>query len=144
MQELKLTWEERIESIKAGGIAAGTIALLHFGFSLLLLTNEFLIDQFAAFPIHHAISGAIALFSGFLFGVTYRYIIRQDQSSHLKSGAVLAFGLVRGSAQIDLGMTAQTLIPAGILAIESVLLFAIARLVLDGAMHLGWVRRFKG
>ncbi|NJN88715.1 MAG: hypothetical protein HC881_23575, partial [Leptolyngbyaceae cyanobacterium SL_7_1] len=47
------------------------------------------------------LQGAIALATGFLFGVSYRYIVRQDENSHLKSGAILAFGIIRGLAQID-------------------------------------------
>jgi hypothetical protein len=49
------------------------------------------------------LSGIILGFSGFLFGVTYRYIIRVDTNPHLKTGGILVFGLVRGLTQIEVG-----------------------------------------
>lgn len=139
MQEMRLTWEERIESLKAGALSAGAIALF---LPLTLLINQYLLPL----PWNiNLISGAIALLAGFLFGVTYRYIIRQDDNSHLRSGAVLAFGLVRGLAQIDVGLKTQdALLPLVAMALESLLMFAIARFVLDGGMRLNWIRPFKG
>jgi hypothetical protein len=135
---MRLTWEERIESLKAGTVGAVAIAPL----SILTL---FINQQFfsAQFPLN-LVSCAIATFTGFLFGVTYRYIIREDENSHLKSGAVLSFGLIRGLGQIDIGINTQsTLLPFVALAGESVLMFAIARLCLDLALHQNWVRPFK-
>lgn len=81
---------------------------------------------------------AIAGISGFLFGVTYRYVVRTDQNSNLKMGAVGAFGLVRGLAQIDTGVVLKgngwlLLILLG----ESVVLFAIAQLVLEIGFKIG-------
>ncbi|HEY9749795.1 MAG TPA: hypothetical protein V6C63_14010, partial [Allocoleopsis sp.] len=100
--------------------------------------------QVSSIDLTLLISGAIAILAGFLFGVTYRYVIREDQNPHLKSGAVLAFGLVRGLAQVDVGFNLQgTLWPFGVLAVESILLFAIARLALDAAIRQGWVRPFN-
>jgi hypothetical protein len=135
---MRLTWEERIESLKAGAVGAGAIAPLSL---LTLFTNQ----QFFStqFPFN-LVSCAIALLAGFLFGVTYRYIIREDENSHLKSGAVLAFGLIRGFSQIEIGINTQsTLLPFVMLAGESVLMFAIARFGLDLALHRNWVRPFK-
>ena len=91
--------------------------------------------------LHSWGSGAIALISGFLFGVTYRYIIRQDQNSHLKSGAVLAFALIRGLAWVDamdwsLSEILGLVLPVG----ESVVLFAIAQLALDQALQKGLIK----
>lgn len=142
MQHLKLSWEERVESLKAGLLSAGSAALI---FPLIALLNDFLVSRYPSVSMNYWISGAIALFAGFLFGVTYRYIIREDENSHLKSGAVLAFGLVRGLAQVEMGIANQSaVIPIVSYAVESVLLFAIARLVLDWGMSLGWIQRFKG
>ena len=139
---MRLTWEERVESIKAGGIAVVAVGLI---FPITVLVNDLLATRFTGFSVNYWISGAIALFAGFLFGITYRYIIRQDDNSHLKSGAVLAFGLVRGLAQVDVGINTQSeIVPLAIMAGESILLFAIARLILDWAMTQGWVHRFKG
>jgi uncharacterized membrane protein len=138
----RLTWEERIESIKAGGVAAASVALV---FPMTILANDLVATRFAEVPMNYWVSGAIALFAGFLFGITYRYVIRQDDNSHLKSGAVLAFGLVRGLAQVDIGISIHsTIVPVVVLAVESILLFANARLILDWAMTQGWIQRFKG
>ncbi|MBD1845872.1 hypothetical protein H6F89_21170 [Cyanobacteria bacterium FACHB-63] len=142
MQHLRLSWEERVESLKAGMLSAASVTLM---FPLIALFNDFLASQYASPVMNYWVSGAIVLFAGFLFGVTYRYIIREDQNSHLKSGAVLAFGLVRGLAQVELGIATQSdWVPIASFAVESILLFAIARLVLDGGMAIGWIQRFKG
>ncbi|MBW4540463.1 MAG: hypothetical protein KME43_15155 [Myxacorys chilensis ATA2-1-KO14] len=149
-----MMWEERVESIKAGGVSLGAVAAI---FPLTLLINQVAVLQGLAEPVAPRgglsvlgmsdlqgwVSFAIALFTGFLFGITYRYVIRQDPNLHLRSGAVLAFGLVRGLAQIDVGLTTQgSLFPFVILAGESIVLFAIARLVLDWAMVQKWVKPF--
>jgi hypothetical protein len=142
MQHVRLTWEERIESLKAGGFAASSVAVV---FPVTVLANDFLATRLPIVPVNYWISGAIALLAAFLFGVTYRYIIRQDQNSHLKSGAVLAFGLVRGLAQVDIAIATQnTIVATSALVIESVLFFAIARLMLDWTIAQGWLQRFKG
>ncbi|MBE9011246.1 hypothetical protein IQ250_13620 [Pseudanabaenaceae cyanobacterium LEGE 13415] len=142
MQHLRLSWEERIESLKAGVLSAASVTLI---FPLFALLNDFLASHYPSPSMNYWISGAIAIFAGFLFGVTYRYIIREDQNSHLKSGAVLAFGLVRGLAHVEMSIATQSAwIPIVSFGVESILLFAIARLVLDGAMALGWIQRFKG
>lgn len=145
-----MTFVERIESIKAGMVASLAVAIAFTGASLLnrlILATRFepLAGlQASADGIGFLLSGAIAAIAGVLFGITYRYVIRQDQNSHLKSGVVLAFGLVRGLAQIDVGvMTQGVLLPFVVMALESILLFAIARVVLDRTMSNGWVRPFK-
>jgi hypothetical protein len=84
----------------------------------------------------------MALVGGFLFGVTYRYAIRRDTNPQLKSGVVLAFGLVRAFGQVDAGLSfeagkmpgLQELLPLAVVGVESVVLFAIAGLVLDWAI----------
>lgn len=53
-------------------------------------------------PLAAAASIAAVAASCMLFGVTYRYALRQDlRDGHLKGGVVAAFGLVRGLAQAD-------------------------------------------
>ncbi len=96
---------------------------------------------------------AIALISGFLFGVTYRYIIRQDDSTHLRSGAVLAFALVRGLARLDQRGLGSPLREWGLLQAElflvlvllgqSWVMFAIARWALDIGLRRGWLQSFQ-
>ena len=89
---------ERIESVKAGslgGIAAG------ISYGLMLTIDRFLLHEYSRSFVSLGLEISIAIVSGFLFGVTYRYIIRCDRNNHLNSGAVLAFGLVRGLAQVN-------------------------------------------
>jgi hypothetical protein len=143
-----MTWVERVESVKAGivgALAAG------FVFGAATLVNASLASRFEPLTAlltemdgwSWLVSGAIALLSGFLFGITYRYVIRQDPNPHLRSGAVLAFGLVRGLAQIDTGWTAQkALLPFAVLGLESLLLFVAARLLLDWAFYQSWLKPF--
>ena len=138
---------ERIESLKAGTLAAFAL-LLAFGaiaaVSQLVLAKRF--DAltgllFAPTDLKLPVSVAIAGLSGFLFGVTYRYAIRTDSNPQLKAGAVLAFGLVRGLAQVDVGLSASSdFWPFAVLGIESLLLFAAAGTALDWALARGWVR----
>jgi hypothetical protein len=149
----KITLAERLESVKAGLVGALTASLL---FGALLLLQGWLSLRFAplaalllsADSLRLLMGGAIAALSGFLFGITYRYIIRQDQNPHLKDGAVLAFGLVRGLALVEgilhesIALLPSALLPLVLLVTESLLLFAGIRLVLDGALAGGWVKPF--
>jgi hypothetical protein len=125
---------ERIESLKGAITAAITFAIADLGITL---ANTFVskLNQSDLIPAYSLedwlLRAIIALSSGFLFGVTYRYIIRNDRNSHLQDGAVLAFGLVRGLALIE-GKTFSFLLL--ILMSESIISFAIARWVLDWAL----------
>ena len=144
-----MTATERIESLKAGTLAALSFTL---AYSITVVGNNLvLVEQFdvlAALQITSTVDFlvriAIAWLSGFLFGVTYRYVIRDDENPHLKSGAVLAFGLVRGLAPVEVE---QNLTEAfwllGVLGVESVLCFLVARLTLDWALHRHWFKSFK-
>ncbi len=148
--DVETSLTERLESLKAGLLGALATG---FAFAGLMLTTSWLrslpFALFADWPsstilANLILSIGIAVFSGFLFGATYRYIIRKDHNSHLKSGAVLAFGLVRGLAQVEVGLNLwKTLLPFMVLTVESILLFAIARLILDWALMKGWVQAFK-
>ena len=135
---------ERLESFKAGMIAAIFFASAELAMTL-LNTNVLLNrgEQFSFFNLSWGINllirGGIAWISGFLFGVTYRYIIRGDRNSHLNDGAVLAFGLVRGLVFLE----ENTLLWSGsILLIESLICFAIARLSLDVALKYKLIKPF--
>lgn len=84
---------EKVESAKAAAIAGvgGGIASLPY---ILAAGHP---------PLSTALSAVACLASCTLFGVTFRYAIRQDlQNLQLKGGVVAAFGLVRGSAQADM------------------------------------------
>ncbi len=139
--------EERLESVKAALISAVTVAVT---FALLTTFNQLIastirplwILQMQGLNWQGLGSGVIACLAGVVFGINYRYAVRTDRNSHLGSGVVMAFGTVRGLAQLDVGLMAQGVIwPFVVLAAESVFLFAIARLVLDFMFQLGWVKR---
>ncbi|OUL20343.1 hypothetical protein BV372_32890 [Nostoc sp. T09] len=141
---------ERLESLKAG-IIGGICLLLAFIISSLLhtlvLAKYFPILanlEIAPLNLDFLLSGAIASFSGLLFGVTYRYIIRLDRNPQLKAGGVFAFGLVRGLTQIEVGWNSTaTVLPYLVLAFESVSWFAIAAMAIDTAMQIGWLKPFS-
>lgn len=103
---------ERIESFKAGLVGGISTALV---FLLTLLLHRAIAQSTTAailplpttlFTSAGLVSVLAAGITGFLFGVTYRYIVRQDANPQLRAGAVLAFFLVRGLAQIDVGVGA--------------------------------------
>ncbi|MDB9313384.1 hypothetical protein PN462_09760 [Spirulina sp. CS-785/01] len=133
--------EERIESVKAGllGAIAFTVALSVLG------SLKGIIGQFPSLStsmvLYGGIEAAIALSIGFLFGVTYRYIIRADQNSHLREGAVFAFALVRTGTFIE-QQARDTLnfLPWVIFGLESLFCFFLARLALDIAIKQQWVK----
>jgi hypothetical protein len=148
---------ERIESLKAGTLSALSVTLVYIAIAVasangaIPLGNDFLLpaqvdllrDFQIGININLFVKVAMAFLSGFLFGVTYRYIIRDDDNPHLKSGAVLAFGLVRGLALIegeDNFFDSFWLL--GILVIESIIYFAIARFTLDWAISHNWLKPF--
>ena len=143
---VEITLAERMESLKAGcfgGLSAAIVTLSS------LLLNQGLAGRWLEFSILQpsllaaAAGVAIAVLSGFLFAVTYRYVIRRDRNPHLRSGAVMAFGLVRGLAQLEAGLQTQiTLLPALVMLAESIVLFTITRLVLDWAIGRNWVKPF--
>lgn len=140
---------ERLESLKAGTIAALSLFLTFA--STTLVHSQLLAKSSTAFGSMGILvinwqwftSGAIAAICGLLFGVTYRYT-RRDGNFQLKTGAVLAFGLVRGLTQVDIGLhTLGTVLPLVVMAGESVLWFAIAAIALESAIHLGWLKPFS-
>lgn len=140
---------ERLESLKAAIIGGLSVC---FAFTLSILLNTFVLAKYfqtLAFlqsdvDLHLWVSGAVATFTGLLFGVTYRYIIRSDKNPQLKAGGVLAFGLVRGLTQIELAWNSHTIIwPFLVLAGESVLWFTLAALALNVAIQLRWVKPFS-
>jgi hypothetical protein len=131
---------ERIESIKAGnlgGIAAGSV------YALTMALERSRWYHYSGSLLSVGLAIAIAIVGGFLFGVTYRYIIRTDRNAHLNSGAVLAFGLVRGLAQIDVDEfeLSQVGIDA-LIVIKSVVMFAIARYAIDRALTASLILPF--
>ena len=152
---------ERIESVKAGVVGAGAFAIAELVISMAIgfagARSAMRSESFRAIALTLAresnfillVSGdnllvqlAIGAVSGFLFGVTYRYIIRDDRNSHLNDGAVLAFGLVRGLALIEQNLLSELL--SGLLLVaQSIICFAIARLILDLAIARYLIKPFN-
>lgn len=127
--------QARLESIKSGLISAGVVGCV--------ATMAMLIAFAANLPLRspHSLLGwlvnvVVAIASGFFFGVTYRYIVRQDDNLHLGGGAVGAFAFVRSLAQIEatwddtFAVLSWTLITG-----ESFLWFVTARYTLDWALN---------
>lgn len=140
---------ERMESLKAGTLAALSFTL---AYSITVVGNNLVLaEQFevlAALQITTAVNllvkVASAWISGFLFGITYRYVIRDDRNPHLQEGAVLAFGLVRGLAPVEVEQNLSGAFwSLGVFGVESVLCFAITRFTLDWAIQRHWVKPFK-
>lgn len=137
---------ERIESVKAGLIGAIAFTLA----ALVLLVVQGLVSDlilklntnFGVISWISAIQLAIGAVSGFLFGVTYRYIIRSDRNSHLQDGAVLAFALVRGLALVERNLVLAELLSLAGLVLQSIVCFAIARLILDLAIARKLIKPF--
>lgn len=139
---------ERIESIKAGGIAA----LTGMGVGALLVGMEIGLnkDGYWADPSIATVSilrVVVSTICSFLFGVTYRYIVRQDQNPHLRSGAVGAFALTRSLSQLErvdlphlssIASVSTLILPI----IESFGLFLAIRLVLDLGLQQCWLHPF--
>lgn len=144
------TPQERLASLKVGAIAGATTLLVEI---LRLLGQRTIavgwqgaleLDLAGLGGLTFLVSSLIAGLSGFLFGVTYRYAVRTDDNPQLKSGVVGAFGLVRGLAQVDVGSAvAQNFWPFLAAAMESLILFAIAVLVLDLGFRQDWLRPFR-
>jgi hypothetical protein len=160
-QDLKFNDREKMESVKAGSIAALCLLVV---FAIATLGNHWILAQHSEnlpdtvvdlSTVQRAFASAAGVaVSGFLFGMTYRYVIRDDRNPHLKSGAVLAFGLVRAIPQIEPGIShllgsipnipnLQDVWPLAILGLESLILFAAARIVLDWAIERNWVKPFS-
>ena len=146
----ELIQQERLESFKAGVI--GAIALV-FGFLLMvgvhLLWRHIPALSKSFVPVYGIglegiASGAIALVSGFLFGVTYRYIIRTDTNPQLKLGAIGAFGLIRGLSLLDMGIVLHgNRWLLALLVGESMVMMAIAQMILDWSMRRSLLRPFE-
>ena len=155
-----LSVADRIESFKAGFLGAiasvfafFAIALIHHvlqDFLQSFLTSVRLINSFELDkPLILLIKLGMIGFSGFLFAVTYRYIVRRDHNSHLKSGAILAFAFIRGFATIDRDLPALMLLPSvqiafaiAILLLENIIWLAIVQSILETAIQHKWITAF--
>ena len=107
---------------------------------------------------------ALTGITGALFGITYRYVVRGDSNSHLGEGAFLAFALTRsfGSIETIVGLyqtststlalatleelgqpiALYALLVCVVIALENLMLFAIARTGLILALRRNWITPF--
>jgi hypothetical protein len=132
---------ERIESVKAGSLSGITAGISYVAIAMIEIL---MLPESSRSLVSLGLEAAISIVTGFLFGVTYRYIVRTDRNNHLNSGAVLAFGLVRGLAQIDVSKFELSQIWIdGLIVGKSILLFSIARYLLDLALTAGWILPFS-
>ena len=125
---MQITLKERIESIQVGSISA--LAFLVPYLLFLIVERVFLGESITVIGTFVKISGAII--SGFLFGVTYRYVVRNDDNPHLKDGTVAAFALVRGL--VPLQLSTDLIADSGRLSLflgESFICFLSSRLLLE-------------
>jgi hypothetical protein len=125
---VQITLKERIESIQVGSISA--LAFLVPYLLFLIVDRVFLGESITVIGTFVKISGAII--SGFLFGVTYRYVVRNDDNPHLKDGTVAAFALVRGL--VPLQLSTDLIADSGRLSLflgESFICFLSSRLLLE-------------
>ena len=132
---------ERIESVKAGSLSGITAGISYVAITTI---DKLMLPEYSQSLISLGLEVAISIVTGFLFGVTYRYIVRTDRNDHLNAGAVLAFGLVRGLAQLDVSNFERNQIWIdGLIVGKSILLFSIARYLLDLALAAGWILPFS-
>jgi len=125
---VQITLKERIESIQVGSISA--LAFLVPYLLFLIVDRVFLGESITVIGTFVKIS--VAIISGFLFGVTYRYVVRNDDNPHLKDGTVAAFALVRGL--VPLQLSTDLIADSGRLSLflgESFICFLSSRLLLE-------------
>jgi hypothetical protein len=154
-----LSVADRIESFKAGFLGAIASVFAFFAIAILhyvlhpFLQNLLTVQLISSFELGNPFTLLIKLgmigFSGFLFAVTYRYIVRRDRNSHLKSGAILAFACIRSFATIDHDLPALTLLPLvqiifaiAILLLENIVWLAIVQSLLETAIQHKWISAF--
>lgn len=121
---------QRLASFQAGGIAAILCVLGHALGGML--------PRGMGWDGDPVVWGGL-LFSGFLFGATYRYIVREDQNPHLQRGAVGAFALVRTLAIAHQGEDGLHLAAIGL---ENFLIFGLSQQTLQWAIGAGWLLPF--
>lgn len=136
---------ERAESAKAAALAVAGGAT---GALPLLLGAQ------AGGATHALLSLAASLGCCALFGVTYRYAVRQDDTNlQLRGGVVAAFALVKalgaadvlqGAAEAGEELSMSTVGPGALYAAQCMLLFGFAAAALEAGFSGGLVKRMAG
>lgn len=129
---------ERQASVNAGLMGAIAYSLTYGG--VLLIAGQLPPQWSQGLPLDHlTLPGlAIALATGFLFGVAYRYTVRGDRNPHLWQGVVWAFSGVRTGASLET-LPHWTIRELCTIGTESVLCFGVAALVLIMARDRHWL-----
>jgi hypothetical protein len=84
---------------------------------------------------------AIAALSGSLFGITYRYAVRQNGNPQINLGVIFAFSLVRGLALVDVAAALSLKGWPWLLAVgESGLMFALAAGGIELGFRWSWIK----
>eukprot|EP00882_Tetradesmus_deserticola_P014164 GHRQ01015055.1.p1 GENE.GHRQ01015055.1~~GHRQ01015055.1.p1 ORF type:complete len:204 (+),score=102.90 GHRQ01015055.1:632-1243(+) len=135
---------DRIESGKAAALAAagGLAGSLPFLLS-------------ASTPgLQSILSLGASLAACLLFGVTYRYAVREDASNmHLRGGAVAAFGIVKALGAADVlqatadasdVFSAAVIGNSALYALQCMLLFGFAAAAVEAGFSNGLVKRMGG
>jgi hypothetical protein len=126
--------QERTESVKAGILGAFAFTIAYFLVKFFNIISHNLSSEINFFnPI-------ISLSTGFLFAVTYRYIIRNDQNPHLKDGAVFAFAIIR---TFGIEFNFDDIFEITLLGIENFFCFLLTRYSLDFALKNNWFNYFS-
>eukprot|EP00850_Spirogloea_muscicola_P012978 SM000086S23030 [mRNA] locus=s86:120558:121855:- [translate_table: standard] len=135
---------ERLESAKAAALAAAAGGAISLPFTSAVAGADL-------FSPAYLLSEAAVVITCLLFGVTYRYVLRRDlRNTQLKAGAVGAFAMTRGLAQVD---TTQLLVgypsagtelvyAAALNAGESLIILAFAATAVEYAMQQRLVKPF--
>lgn len=130
---------ERLESLKAGAIGAGAIALFWIGLTLFA-------EPLDSFSLENQGIRAIAIaVSGFLFGVTYRYAVGNTFDIQVELGVIFAFAGVRGLAFFEsIILPADDFVNLFVTATGFVLKalgeFAIAGLIVGFSLRQNWIK----
>jgi len=147
--------KEKLESVKAAVLSAvaGSIA---FGPVSLVLSESFYPADAWTSQWELAHDGLAVMLA--LFGLVYRYAVRQDPNPQLKQGVVGAFVITRAWSMLQADPACSPvplqcgpplgyfnwhmLMQGGGAAAESILAFAAAAVALEVAFSKGWVGRF--
>lgn len=132
--------QQRIYSLRAGMVASVVVAIAD---GVGLLFNHYFLGWELGGTWGFLLSLLGAGFSGFLFGVTYRYLINPQRDHHLEMGAVGAFALVKVLGLVESQGAALTMAQGVMWAVllgEYLLGFSLARWLIHGAIARRWIR----